>query len=123
MRHSDNEKSIKVMRLVNPGIEPEDIFGDDEKPTDEISDSDDEDRDNASTGILSNAILQRHNDSIVRQAYSLVEATGPEGLNQNDLVAQLGLPQLDARCVLRCLLRIQMVERITKDIDKSRVFV
>jgi hypothetical protein len=123
MRHSDNEKSIKVMRLVNPALDPEDIFAEDEKPNEDASESDDDERDNVSTGILTNAIVQRHHHSIIRQVYNLVEAAGPEGLSQNDVVMQLGLAQLDARSVLRALLRLQMAERITKDIEKSRVFV
>ena len=123
MRHSDNEKSIKVMRLVNPALDPEDIFAEDEKPNEDASESDDDERDNVSTGILTNAIDQRHHHSIIRQVYNLVEAAGPEGLSQNDVVMQLGLAQLDARSVLRALLRLQMAERITKDIEKSRVFV
>jgi len=123
MRHSDNEKSIKVMRLVNPALDPEDIFAEDEKPNEDASESDDEERENVSTGILTNAIVQRHHHSIIRQVYTLVEAAGPEGLSQNDVVMQLGLAQLDARSVLRALLRLQMAERITKDIEKSRVFV
>jgi hypothetical protein len=123
MRHSDNEKSIKVMRLVNPALDPEDIFAEDEKPNEDASESDDEERENVSTGILTNAIVQRHHHYIIRQVYTLVEAAGPEGLSQNDVVMQLGLAQLDARSVLRALLRLQMAERITKDIEKSRVFV
>ena len=123
MRHTDNEKSIKVMRLVHPDLDPENLFAEDEKPTEDASESDEEERDNLSAGIMANAIVQRHHHSIIRQAYSLVEAAGSEGVSQNDMTTQLGLAQLDARSVLRALLRLQMVERITKDIEKSRVFV
>ena len=126
MRSSDEEKTIQVMRLLHPDLEPDDLFNNDSNESlfiNDGSDSGDEEKDDISIGILTSASVQRHNHSILRHAYDLVEAVGPKGVMQNDLVEELGLAKLDARCVLRVLLRLQMVDRITKDIDKSRVFV
>ena len=122
MRHSDNEKQVKVVRLLDPTIEPETLFvGDDAPDEDGSLDSDDEE--SASSGILSNAVTQQHHYSIVQQAYKCVEASGSEGLTQGALAEHLGLSQLDARSTLRVLSRLLVVDCVVKEVKKNRVFL
>jgi hypothetical protein len=125
MLKSDKEKKIQVVKLLHPGLEPDDLFNNDpiESFNNDGSESDDEEKDDTPSGILSTASVQKHNHSILRQAYGLVEAMGPVGLMQKDMVQQLGLARLEARIVLRVLLRLQMVNKIIKDVGKGRVFM
>lgn len=122
MRNAESERQLKVVRLLDPTIDPESLFQGDEPPPDGGSlDSDEEE--GSSSGILWNAIVQRHHYSIVQQAYQCVEATGSEGLTQGALAEQLGLSQLDARSTIRALTRLQAVDCVTKEHKKNRVFV
>lgn len=121
LRNTDSEKMIKVVRLRDPDIDPEDLFRVDETPDDESLDSEEEES-AGSSGIL-DCSKQQHHYSIVRQAYLCVEAAGPDGLKQKELGEQLGLSQLDARSVLRVLKRLDLVDCIVKDVKKNRVFV
>lgn len=121
LRNTDSEKKIKVVRLRDPDVDPEDLFGVDETPDDESLDSDEEES-VGSSGIL-DASNQRHHHPITHQAYQCVEAAGPDGLKQKELGEKLGLSQLDARSVLRVLKRLDLVDCIVKDVRKNRVFV
>ena len=118
----DKEKVVKAVCLFNPKIELGDVF-DEVSINDLESESSVESDDTSTTGLLPNWIVQTHNQSIVRQAYALFEEMGPTGLNENDLSEKLGLPKLDARMILRELVRLQMVDKITKDLQKTSVFM
>lgn len=122
MRNADTERQVKVVRLLDPNIDPETLFQGDDAPPDGGSLDSDEDE-GTSSGILWNAATQRHHYSIVQQAFQCVEAAGPEGLTQGGLAEQLGLSQLDSRSALRGLTRLQVVESVTKEYKKNRVFV
>ena len=118
----DKEKVVKAVCLFNPKIELGDVF--DEVSINNLeSESSVESDDTSTTGLLPNWIVQTHNQSIIRQAYALFEAMGPTGLNENDLSEKLGLPKLDARMILRALLRLQLVDKIAKDLQKTSVFM
>ena len=120
----DKEKVVKAVCLFNPKIELGDVF--DEVSINDLESESSVENDGTSTtttGLLPNWIVQTHNQSIVRQAYALFEAIGPTGLNENDLSEKLGLPKLDARMILRALVRLQMVDKITKDLQKTSVFM
>lgn len=122
MKNGEGEKQVKVIRLINPSIDPEELFMNEEKPDDDGSvDSDDEE--SPSSGILTNAVVQQHNYSIAYQAYKCLEAAGADGLRQSDVAERLGLSQLDARSTLRVLIRLQMADCIVKEVKKSRVFL
>jgi len=123
MKNGEGEKHFKVARLVDPSVDPEELFVNDDKLEDyEQGDSDDEDA-APSAGILTNASLQQHHYSIVQQAYKCLEAAGSEGLRQNDMGKQLGLSQLDSRSVLRVLTRLHLADCIVKEVKKNRVFL
>ncbi|XP_045025411.1 general transcription factor 3C polypeptide 1 isoform X2 [Daphnia magna] len=123
MRNCDNEKQVKVVRLIDPSIDPEALFQGDEAPPDDGSLYSEGEEESSSSGILSNAVIQRHHHSIVQQAYAFVEASGSEGLTQGALAEQLGLSQLDARSTIRVLSRLMMVHCVVKEVKKNRVFL
>lgn len=125
MRNSDGEKQVKVVRLLDPTIDPEALFQGDETPPEEGSlDSDEEDNGiSSSSGILWNAVQQRHHYSLIQQAYEYLEGAGCEGLTQGALAEKMGLSQLDARSVIRALSRLQVVECVVKEFKKNRVFL
>ena len=60
---------------------------------------------------------------LILQAYRCVESAGPGGLKQKDLAVQLAVNQLDARTLLRALVRLQLVDSVVKDQAKNRVYV
>lgn len=122
MRNCDNEKQVKVVRLIDPSIDPEALFQGDEAPPDDGSLYSEGEEESSSSGILSNAVIQRHHPSIVQQAYAFVEASGSEGLTQGALAEQLGLSQLDARSTIRVLSRLMIVHCVVKEVKKNRVF-
>ena len=122
MKNGEGEKHVKVVHLLNPSVDPEELFVTDEKPDDDgLGDSDDED--GPSAGILTNAVLQQHNYSIVNQVYKCLEASGSEGLTQRNVAERLGLSHLDSRSALRVLTRLRMADCVVKEIKKSRFFV
>lgn len=123
MRHSDGEKQVKVVRLLDPNIDPEALFQGDETPPEEGSLDSDEEENGTSSGILWNAVNQRHHFSIIHQAYQYVEAAGSEGVTQGGLAEKMGLSQLDSRSVLRGLSRLHMVDCVVKEVKKNRVFL
>lgn len=122
MRNGDGEKQVKVVRLLDPTVDPETLFLGDEAPPDDGSLGSDEEE-STSSGILTNAVLQSHHYSLAQQAYQFVEASGSEGLTQGDLAEQLGLSSLDARATLRVLTRLQVVDCVVKEVKKNRVFL
>lgn len=123
MRNCDNEKQVKIVRLIDPNIDPEALFQGDEAPPDDGSLYSEGEDESSSSGILTNAVIQQHHHSIVQQAYAFVEASGPEGLTQGALAEQLGLSQLDARSTIRVLSRLLMVRCVVKEVKKNRVFL
>lgn len=74
------------------------------------------------SGILKDRV-QDHNSPLLMQSYRCIERSGPEGMKQKELAEQLGLNQLDARCVCRSLVRFRLVDLVVKDVAKNRVFV
>ena len=122
LRNTDCEKKIKVVRLKDLDVDPEDLFRVDEICPDDDSIDSEEEESTGSSGILISTTQQHHN-SIAYQAYQCVEAAGPDGLKQKELGDQLGLSQLDARSALRILKRLDVVDCIVKDVKKNRVFV
>ncbi|EFX77102.1 hypothetical protein DAPPUDRAFT_321692 [Daphnia pulex] len=123
MRNCDNEKQVKIVKLIDPNIDPEALFQGDEAPPDDGSLYSEGEEEGSSSGILSNAVVQRHHHSIAQQAYAFVEASGSEGLTQGALAEQLGLSQLDARSTIRSLTRLLMVDCIVKEVKKTRFFL
>lgn len=122
MKNGEGEKHFKVARLLDPSVDPEELFLNDEKPEDDEPGDSDED-DGPSAGILTSAGMQQHHYSIIQQAYRCLEAAGSEGLLQNDVTERLGLSHLEARSVLRALTRLRVADCIVKEIKKNRVFV
>lgn len=112
---------IKVVRLKDPTVDPENLFRLDEISDDISLDSDDEEA-GPSSGILTST-AQEHQHSLTFQAYKCVEAAGPDGIKQKELGEQLGLSQLDSRSALRILKRLDLVDCVAKDMKKNRVFV
>lgn len=122
MKNSELERTVKVVRLIDPSVDPETLFLTEEAPPEDGSVISEEDETTGS-GILTNACIQEHHHSIIRQAYTVVEASRSEGITQGALAEKLGLSQLDARSALRALTRLQLVDCITKEVRKTRVFL
>lgn len=123
MKNTDAERTIKVVRLIDPSVDPDLLFEWDETPPEDGSVISEEQEDICESGILTNANVQEHHHSIIRQAYKIVEASESEGITQAALAEKLGLSQLDARSALRALTRVQLVDCITKEVKKNRVFL
>ena len=122
LRNGDNERQIKVIQLLDPNVDPEDLFRTEDAPDDASLDGLEEEELMTGTGILNPAHHQHHR-SLIRQAYMCVEASGPSGLKQKQLAEQLAVNQLDARTLLRALVRLELVDSVVKDQAKNRVYV
>ncbi|KAK7085488.1 hypothetical protein SK128_012513 [Halocaridina rubra] len=109
----DAEKTVRVMELVNPNIDPQDVC-----KSEEIADDDEED--DSYQGILDQRRVV-FKVGFLQQAYRLVEDAGPEGVSQSDIARLLGQTRLDARTICRNLQRRNKVHTIMKDVGRQRV--
>ena len=119
MRNCDNEKQVKIVKLID-NVNPEALIQGNEAPTDDGSHYSEGDEESSCSGILTNAVIQRHHHSIVQQAYAVIEASGFEGLTQGDLAEQLSISQLDAHSARCALSRLLMIDCIVNKVKKTR---
>ena len=66
----------------------------------------------------SNRVLHR---SIVAQGYSFIISKGSTGAVQSEISKYLGVDKLDARNILRTLVRLDAVSMFMQDAGKQRV--
>jgi len=134
---NNQEKTHRVVQLINPNVEPDDVFETgEEDPIEgkvEIEGPDDlepssrpaspqaeQTTSGPGPGLLDQSlwVLDR---TMMWQAYRLLEKAGPEGLSQQQLGAKLGHGKLEARTICRNLLRRDLVATVMKDIGRQRV--
>ncbi|XP_066978990.1 LOW QUALITY PROTEIN: general transcription factor 3C polypeptide 1 [Macrobrachium rosenbergii] len=109
----DAERYIRIMELVNPGIDPQEVC-----KVDDIAD-DDEDEDSY-PGILDQKKVV-WKVGLLQQAYEIVEEAGPDGVSQSDMARFLGQAKLDSRTICRNLQRRNSVHSLMKDVGRQRV--
>ena len=101
-----NDKTVRVMQLVNIQMEAENMFLKDL----EEYDSDDEDE------KISGSEIKNHIDrSIIFSAYEAIDEAGAEGLSAREFRRKLNLTKLDARSQLKHLERRNFVDAYMKD--------
>ncbi|CAL4088885.1 unnamed protein product, partial [Meganyctiphanes norvegica] len=111
----DSEKTLRVMELANPDLQPSDVC-----KQDNDGDHDDDDEDESYPGILDQSKML-WGVGLLRQAYNIVEAAGPDGVSQSDMARLLGQTKLDSRTICRNLQRRNTVHSLMKDVGRQRV--
>ena len=116
MRNCDNEKQVKIVKLID-NVNPEALIQGNEAPTDDGFLYSEWDKESSSSAILTNAVIQGHHHLTVQQA--VIEASVSEGLTQGDLAEQLSISQLDAHSA-RHALSLLMIDCIVNKVKKTR---
>ncbi|XP_049535938.1 general transcription factor 3C polypeptide 1 [Anopheles darlingi] len=100
MSKKGDEKSVRVMRLVDPTTDIYEVW---------CRDGTEED---AREGFLARADSSALyvDKPLLRLAYELIGKSGTSGISQSELATTLGLDRLNARSIVRNLLRLKVVE-------------
>jgi len=117
---TNQEKSVRVVKLLDLEVEPDSVFGDEEDETMNKTQLEALEGGATPAGILDQSgwLLDR---TMMWQAYAKVEEAGSEGLSQQQLGQKLGQGKLEARTICRNLLRRDLVVTVMKDIGRQRV--
>ena len=117
---TNQEKSVRVVKLLDLDAEPDSVFGDEEDET--LNKTELESLESGATppGVLDQSgwLLDR---TMMWQAFAKVKEAGAEGLSQQQLGQKLGQGKLEARTICRNLLRRDLVVTVMKDIGRQRV--
>lgn len=118
---SHQEKSVRVVKLLDMNAEPDAVFGGDEE--DYIANK--SERESVERGATPAGVLDQSgwllDRTMMWQAFAKVEEAGAEGLSQQQLGQKLGQGKLEARTICRNLLRRGLVMTVMKDIGRQRV--
>ena len=114
---TNHEKSVRVVKLLDLSVNPDNVFRDDEESG---KGQEEADSSRSVAGILDQSEWLSDR-SMMWQAYAKVEEAGPEGLSQQELGQRLGQGKLEARTICRNLQRRELVVTIMKDIGRQRV--
>ncbi|XP_050686374.1 general transcription factor 3C polypeptide 1-like isoform X2 [Eriocheir sinensis] len=109
----DVEKFIRMMELIDPGVDPLEVC-----KTDEAVEEEEEEE--MYPGILDQSKI-RWREDLLHQAYKIVEEAGPDGVTQSDMARMLGQAKLDSRTICRNLQRCNTVHSLMKDVGRQRV--
>ncbi|XP_039449213.1 general transcription factor 3C polypeptide 1 [Culex pipiens pallens] len=102
------EKQVRVMRLIDPTADIYELWYKDEVPEEDQND-----------GIL-NSQKAYIDMPILQQAYNIVAAAGESGVSQSSMALQMGLDKLNARGVVKNLMRLKAVEGHAVDEGRQR---
>ncbi|XP_046623037.1 general transcription factor 3C polypeptide 1 isoform X1 [Neodiprion virginianus] len=102
------EKTVRVVQLQDPEMDVSELWGKDEIIDDE------------ETYELDISELKL-NVPLLKQANRIVELSGPEGISQCQLAKCLGQTKLQARTMLRNLVKLKIVATYMNDVGRQRV--
>ncbi|XP_055636014.1 general transcription factor 3C polypeptide 1 [Toxorhynchites rutilus septentrionalis] len=102
------EKQVRIMRLIDPEADVYDVWYKDEQPEDDQKD-----------GIL-NSQKAYIDMPVLQQAYNVIALSGEHGVSQSALAIQMGLDRLNARAVVKNLVRLKAVEGHAVDEGRQR---
>lgn len=105
LKSTGEEKSVRVVKLLNPNLSKDD---------------EEEDDDEEEVGLMDES-RRRMDRSLMRQAYSIVEQAGPRGIKQGALGCLLAVPSLQARSICKHLVRKQLVRTVLIDVGRQRI--
>merc|ERR1719233_1340380 len=116
---TNQEKSVRVVKLLDLDVDPDSVFGDEEGETLNKTEQESLERGDTPAGVLDQSgwLLDR---TMMWQAFAKVEEAGAEGLSQQQLGQVLGQGKLEARTICRNLLRRGLVVTVMKDIGRQR---
>ena len=117
---TNQEKSVRVVKLLDLDVDPESVFGDEDGETLNKTEQESLEKGETPAGVLDQSgwLLDR---TMMWQAFAKVEGAGAEGLSQQQLGQVLGQGKLEARTICRNLLRRGLVVTVMKDIGRQRV--
>lgn len=102
------EKQVRIMRLIDPDADVYDLWYKDEQPEEDQKD-----------GFLDSQ--KAYIDMpVLQQAYNLIAHSGEQGISQSALAAQMGLDRLNARALVKNLIRIKAIEGSAVDEGRQR---
>ncbi|XP_043286772.1 general transcription factor 3C polypeptide 1 [Venturia canescens] len=107
--NSAKEKSLRVVQLIDPNMDINDLW------KDEFFVIEDEDP------YELDISQQEYAVSFLRQANVIIEASGSEGLSQTELAIKMGLPNLQARSIIRNLSKMNIIAMYMQDMGRQRV--
>ncbi|XP_066906723.1 general transcription factor 3C polypeptide 1-like, partial [Halyomorpha halys] len=105
MKSTGEERSVRVVMLINSNL----------------SKDDDEDEDDEEEIGLMDESQRRLDRCLIRQAYSLVEKSGPKGIKQSTLGNLLAVPSLQARSICKHLVKKKLVRTVLIDVGRQRI--
>lgn len=108
---SDKEKTLRVVRLVNPNCSVKDEWVKEEEVEEEEE----------GIGYVDES-TRMLDVPLMTQAFNAVDASGPNGLTQLELSKRLGMTKLQARTLCRNLLRKNLVSTFMHDVGRQRYF-
>lgn len=111
LKASDKEKSIRVIQLIDPDMNVQDLWIKD----DEFEEAED---DNTEAAGSVEQVLDR---PLLTQAYYVVEAAGSQGVSQLELASMMNISKLQSRTICRNLLRVGLIVTFMNDIGRQRV--
>lgn len=102
------EKQVRIMRLIDPDADVYDLWYKEEQPEEDQKD-----------GFLDSQ--KAYIDMpVLQQAYNLIAHSGEQGISQSALAAQMGLDRLNARALVKNLIRIKAIEGSAVDEGRQR---
>lgn len=104
-----DEKSIRVLQLRNPNQEVFDMW-----PRDQSDDEDD-----CTAGFLDQTGTRLDN-SLITQAYEIIDEAHSDGITQSEIAVRLGLTKLHARTIVRNLTRMKQITWYMSDASRQR---
>lgn len=104
----NEEKQIRIMRLIDPDADVYDLWYKEEQTEEDQKD-----------GFLDSQ--KAYIDMpVLQQAYNVIANSGEQGISQSVLAAQMGLDRLNARALVKNLVRIKAVEGSAVDEGRQR---
>ncbi|XP_071452736.1 general transcription factor 3C polypeptide 1 isoform X2 [Hetaerina americana] len=106
----DKEKMIRVVQLVKPDVDVEEVW----------SKEDGDEDDDSCSGYLDQSKIM-FDRPLLCQAYDFFEKAGPSGLSKVELGSLMGLSKLEARTICRNLVKCGFVSLYMQDVGRQRV--
>ncbi|XP_019546939.3 general transcription factor 3C polypeptide 1 [Aedes albopictus] len=104
----NEEKQVRIMRLIDPDADVYDLWYKDEQPEEDQKD-----------GFLDSQ--KAYIDMpVLQQAYNVIASSGEQGISQSALATQLGLDRLNARALVKNLMRIKAIDGSSVDEGRQR---
>ncbi|XP_058811825.1 general transcription factor 3C polypeptide 1 [Topomyia yanbarensis] len=104
----NEEKQVRVMRLIDPNADVYDLWYKEEVPDDDQKD-----------GIL-NSQKAYIDMPVLQQAYNVIAKMGEQGISQSSLAVEMGVDKLNSRAIVKNLMRLKAVEGHAVDEGRQR---